>query len=183
MDKLDKMLKSVLAGFTTFYGISGSANTLSAGEPESDEINSDFLNVTRIDNKIKTPEYVLELPDRTESGLFASHRSHRSHSSHRSHYSSRTGTTTPAPVKKYTPVPASPVLTDTTLGVRVLKKGMSGPDVFELETLLKRKGYKLVKPDRYFDETVEIVVKDFQSKAGIPADGTVGPLTILYLKQ
>ena len=91
MDKLDKMLKSVLAGFTTFYGISGSANTLSAGEPESDEINSDFLNVTRIDNKIKTPEYVLELPDRTESGLFASHRSHRSHSSHRSHYSSRTG--------------------------------------------------------------------------------------------
>ena len=55
MDKLDKMLKSVLAGFTTFYGISSSAVTLPAEQPESGESNAEFLKNTKIDNKIKTP--------------------------------------------------------------------------------------------------------------------------------
>ena len=83
--------------------------------------------------------------------------------------------------KKYVPIPAAPVIKDTTLGVRVLEKGLSGPDVLHLERLLLSKGYKLIKPNRYFDEKTELVVKDFQKKTGIQADGKVGPLTIYYL--
>jgi murein L,D-transpeptidase YcbB/YkuD len=68
------------------------------------------------------------------------------------------------------------------LGSRLLIKGMKGPDVLQMEKLLVTKGYKLT-PNDYFDEYAEIVVKDFQTKIGIPADGKVGPLTIYYLKS
>ena len=183
MKNLSNLLTGILAGYTSFYGITANANTGDDMISPQDMVSDPSFGQIPIDATVTAPDYILRLPDREASGLFASHRSHRSHSSHRSHYSSRTGGTTTTPTKKYTPAPAAPVLTDTTLGVRVLKKGMSGPDVFELESLLKRNGYKLIKPDRYFDETLEVIVKDFQSKAGIPADGTVGPLTILYLKQ
>ncbi len=181
MNNLDKLLKGIIVGYTSFYGIPSEAGTSDVKNTRASS--NDFSGLTTIDEKIKIPDHVLQIPERSESGLFASHRSHRSHQSHRSHYSSSTGGSYTVPKTKYKPVPAAPVITDTTLGVRVLEKGMSGPDVLDLERSLLSKGYKLIKPDRYFDDKTDLVVKDFQKKSGIQADGKVGPLTILYLKN
>ena len=174
MKNLNKLLRGIMIGYTSFYGIPNNAST---DDPAIKGSNfDDQLDLTPINEKIKIPDHVLRVPERTESGLFASHRSHRSH------YSSSTGGGSyTKPKKKYVPIPAAPVIKDTTLGVRVLEKGLSGPDVLHLERLLLSKGYKLIKPNRYFDEKTELVVKDFQKKTGIQADGKVGPLTIYYL--
>ena len=89
MRKLEKLLKGIIVGYTTFYGTPSEA---AIGDMRVSNNDSDDLsNITRLDEKIATPEHILQLPDRAESGLFASHRSHRSHSSHRSHYSSASG--------------------------------------------------------------------------------------------
>jgi hypothetical protein len=78
--------------------------------------------------------------------------------------------------------------TNLKLGDRTLKKGISGSDVTELINVLLKKGYvKLENGDmevtgvHTFDETVEAVMKRFQSNNGLTNDGICGPLTIYYL--
>ena len=40
-----------------------------------------------------------------------------------------------------------------------------------------------IKPDNNFDEFTTAIVKEYQIKNGIPADGIVGPLTFYYLNK
>lgn len=133
----------------------------------------------------------------------ASHRSHRSHSSHRSHYSSSSGSRTyTKPSSKsqsgsssssssgsrvytptYTPTYSTPITTYS-LGDRVLKQGMTGDDIKELNSKLYQKGY-LSSPRTFsssFDGTTALAVKKFQKDYGLTVDGIAGQTTILYLK-
>ena len=69
--------------------------------------------------------------------------------------------------------------TELRLGDRLLKKGMSGSDVRELQQNLLKLGYALPKygaDGDYGAETVE-AVKAFQKKSGLDADGFYGPNT------
>lgn len=149
----------------------------------------------------KTSNLILYRADNTDSQYFAGHRSHRSHSSHRSHYSSSgsghrshfshySSNNTTAPSNDNNSNSQSPSNNQNTnqtakahkLGSRVLAKGMSGDDVVELRKLLNSKGYTAGTSDK-FDELLEVIVKDFQGKMGIPVDGMTGPLTLYYLKN
>ena len=65
------------------------------------------------------------------------------------------------------------------LGARLLKRGMSGDDVKELQELLMQLGYDLPRygaDGDYGDETVS-AVKAFQRQAGLTADGVYGAQT------
>lgn len=65
------------------------------------------------------------------------------------------------------------------LGDRLLKKGMSGSDVCELQQNMLKLGYVLPKygaDGEYGTETVE-AVKSFQKKSGLEADGIYGSNT------
>ena len=65
------------------------------------------------------------------------------------------------------------------LGARLLKRGMSGSDVRELQELLMQLGYDLPRygaDGDYGDETVS-AVKAFQRQAGLTADGVYGAQT------
>lgn len=69
------------------------------------------------------------------------------------------------------------------LGDRILKKGMVGPDVKELQAMLMQLGYGLPKygaDGDYGDETVA-AVKQFQKAHKCEADGEVGPETLAAL--
>lgn len=65
------------------------------------------------------------------------------------------------------------------LGARLLKRGMSGDDVKELQELLMQLGYELPRygaDGDYGDETVSAVTA-FQRQAGLTADGIYGAQT------
>ena len=65
------------------------------------------------------------------------------------------------------------------LGARLLKRGMSGSDVRELQELLMQLGYDLPRygaDGDYGDETVSAVTA-FQRQAGLTADGVYGAQT------
>lgn len=66
------------------------------------------------------------------------------------------------------------------LGDRVLKNGMSGADVKELQAALIRLGYDCGKwgADGEFGDATEMAVKSFQRDHGLDVDGEVGPLTL-----
>ena len=69
--------------------------------------------------------------------------------------------------------------TELRLGDRLLKKGMSGSDVRELQQNMLKLGYALPRygaDGGYGAETVE-AVKAFQKKSGLDADGFYGPNT------
>lgn len=69
--------------------------------------------------------------------------------------------------------------TELRLGDRLLKKGMSGSDVRELQLNMLKQGYVLPKygaDGGYGAETVE-AVKSFQKKSGLEADGVYGSNT------
>ena len=74
-----------------------------------------------------------------------------------------TGTDTPAPVS--TP--------------RMLKKGLRGEDVRELQELLCRSG---ALEDGSFDDATYYAVLKYQRAAGLAADGIAGPLTMAALR-
>lgn len=69
------------------------------------------------------------------------------------------------------------------LGSRILKKGMSGTDVKELQTRLLALGYSLPKygaDGDYGSETVT-AVKSFQKANGLTVDGEFGPASLAAL--
>jgi len=60
----------------------------------------------------------------------------------------------------------------------LIKRGMTGPLVANLQQNLSDLGYDLGNVDGAFGKNTETAVKDFQSKKGIGADGIVGPKTL-----
>jgi len=59
-----------------------------------------------------------------------------------------------------------------------LKRGTSGTDVKNVQTMLKDLGYfKYAKTTGYYGSITEVAVKRFQKKNGLVADGVVGKIT------
>ena len=71
------------------------------------------------------------------------------------------------------------------LGDRILRNGMEGPDVKELQSLLIQLDYDLGKwgADGDFGDATEAVVRFFQTKSKISVDGEVGPETIKAIEK
>ena len=80
-------------------------------------------------------------------------------------------TSTPEPAPNYT------------LGSRILRNGMKGADVRELQTLLIQLGYSCGSYgiDGDFGDATEMAVRRFQQDHGCGVDGEVGPETIAAL--
>ena len=57
---------------------------------------------------------------------------------------------------------------------------MEGTDIFNVQKALKDKGFN-IKPDGYFGQGTAEIVKQFQTKIGIDADGIVGQGTLTKL--
>jgi peptidoglycan hydrolase-like protein with peptidoglycan-binding domain len=64
-----------------------------------------------------------------------------------------------------------------TLGQRTLGRGDRGPDVATLQRVLAMKGYAVGPADGVFGRVTKLAVRQFQKRAGLAADGRVGPLT------
>ncbi|HYZ18990.1 MAG TPA: peptidoglycan-binding protein [Gaiellaceae bacterium] len=62
-------------------------------------------------------------------------------------------------------------------GKRVLRRGAIGYDVAVLQFLLRRSGYRIGSVDGHFGPHTELIVRRFQRRAHLPADGVVGPGT------
>lgn len=62
-------------------------------------------------------------------------------------------------------------------GTRTMARGMVGFDISVLQFLLARRGFPPKRLNSNFGPLTEKLVMRFQRKAGIPADGIVGPLT------
>ena len=71
------------------------------------------------------------------------------------------------------------------LGDRILKNGMDGADVKELQTMLIQLGYSCGSwgADGEFGDATELAVRKFQRDHGCQADGEVGPETLGALKE
>lgn len=76
----------------------------------------------------------------------------------------------------------SPIALASDLGVRNLDTGMKGNDVRLLQQRLNDLGYK-VRVDGIFGTGTKAVVKKFQQKHDLVADGVVGSETLIYLKK
>lgn len=63
----------------------------------------------------------------------------------------------------------------------ILRKGMSGPDVLNLEQVLNALGFMGFTVDGEFDQGTENVVKYLQTQGKLKSDGIVGPKTLDYL--
>lgn len=72
---------------------------------------------------------------------------------------------------------------DKKLGTRVLKLGVSGSDVSELQSLLKSTGFDPGPVDGYFGPRTAKAVKAFQKARGLKASGVVEPTTVAALKE
>jgi rare lipoprotein A (peptidoglycan hydrolase) len=70
-----------------------------------------------------------------------------------------------------------------TLGERTLSKGDRGSDVITLQRVLAMKGYSLGAADGAFGRMTKLAVKRFQRRAGLAADGRVGPATTSALAR
>jgi LysM repeat protein len=62
-------------------------------------------------------------------------------------------------------------------GVRTLRRGKIGYDVSVLQFLLAKNGFPPKRLNSNFGPVTEALVRKFQRKAGLPADGIVGKLT------
>lgn len=80
---------------------------------------------------------------------------------------------------------AEPVDKSLKLGDRVLKNGMNGADVKELQADLIRLGYDCGKwgADGDFGDCTEMAVRRFQTQEDLPVDGRVGAETLAALKK
>ncbi len=56
---------------------------------------------------------------------------------------------------------------------RVLKKGLSGSDVYHLQIRLKQLGYYAQKPNGFYDYWTEAAVKKYQTDLKLPATGEI----------
>lgn len=63
-----------------------------------------------------------------------------------------------------------------------LRKGMSGSDVTELQTILSEMGFDISIDGVFGNETVT-VIRDFQIAHGLLVDGVVGPGTLAKIKE
>ena len=74
---------------------------------------------------------------------------------------------------------------DFALGVRVLKRGCTGEDVRELQTALIKLGFSCgaAGADGEFGKGTEKAVTEFQTMAGLEADGKFGPASLAALKE
>ncbi|WP_129600834.1 M14 family metallopeptidase [Anaerophilus nitritogenes] len=61
--------------------------------------------------------------------------------------------------------------------MRILKKGLQGTDVMEIQALLKKIGYDPGPIDGIFGIKTEEAVKNFQKNNGLTSDGIIGPKT------
>ncbi|HHY22336.1 MAG TPA: peptidase [Bacilli bacterium] len=78
---------------------------------------------------------------------------------------------------------AAPHLADAALGDQTLKKGMTHPDVKELQEALRVGGHFTYKESTVnFGTMTEEAVRSFQQKHGLVVDGIAGPRTIERLK-
>ncbi|HHY82110.1 MAG TPA: LysM peptidoglycan-binding domain-containing protein [Clostridiales bacterium] len=77
------------------------------------------------------------------------------------------------------------VAADSFVCTRVLKKGMSGVDVQNLQEVLKRLGHlpASLKTTQYFGDQTLSGVLSFQKSAGLAVDGSVGPATRSAIKS
>lgn len=148
---------------------------------------------------ITIPKLILQKPVQLLIDAFSFHRSHRSHSSHRSHASHYSSYTQPREEKPKREEPkksgvveeekansSSQEMKNTMIfefGSRVLKRGMQGTDVIELQLILRKKGYKDIALDGHFGEEVEKAVKEFQKKMEIEETGKADVTTIYFLKK
>jgi peptidoglycan hydrolase-like protein with peptidoglycan-binding domain/LysM repeat protein len=62
-------------------------------------------------------------------------------------------------------------------GTRVIRRGMRGYDVGVLQFLLRRHGLRIRRLDGRFGRRTAAAVRRFQRRAGLTADGVVGPRT------
>ena len=61
--------------------------------------------------------------------------------------------------------------------MRVLRQGMSGTDVMEIQALLQKMGYDPGPPDGIFGPRMRAAVVSFQRDFGLTPDGVIGPAT------
>ena len=82
-------------------------------------------------------------------------------------------------------VPATPDQTTYKLGDRVLKNGMSGPDVKELQSDLIKLSYNLGKwgADGEYGDCTELAVRNFQTQEDLTPDGQFGPASLAALNK
>ena len=71
----------------------------------------------------------------------------------------------------------------TTIGSTVLKKGMTGNDVFQLQVMLNVLGYDCGEPDGVYGTKTVNAVKAFQKANNITVDGKAGPVTNTLLED
>lgn len=76
---------------------------------------------------------------------------------------------------------ATPTAEPTPSPIPVLKKGMNGEAVKQMQSQLKRLGYLQAEPDGDFGSMTETAVKDFQKKNGLQADGMAGSQTLTLM--
>jgi peptidoglycan hydrolase-like protein with peptidoglycan-binding domain len=62
-------------------------------------------------------------------------------------------------------------------GTRLLRKGVGGPDVGELQGFLNLRGHEAGPVDRVFGSMTDLAVRAFQRERGLNADGVVGAQT------
>lgn len=65
---------------------------------------------------------------------------------------------------------------------KVLRKGINGTDVLELQTLLGENGYPIKWKDGNFGVETDIAVRQFQKDKGLVVDGSVGEETMKMLR-
>ena len=80
---------------------------------------------------------------------------------------------------------SAPVVTVYSLGDRILKNGMEGADVKELQMRLIQLGYSCGSygADGEFGDATELAVRKFQKEHGCGVDGQVGPETLKALEM
>ena len=64
---------------------------------------------------------------------------------------------------------------------RTLKRGMSGPEVADLQRLLTAAGFHC-EPDGVFGAVTLAAVREYQGEHGLPVDGKAGPRTMAALR-
>jgi len=67
--------------------------------------------------------------------------------------------------------------------MRVLQRGMSGPDVMEIQAALQKMGYYWGPLDGVFGQKMQQAVVQFQTQFGLTADGIIGPKTYSVLER